>query len=199
MTHNIINRLSFLNRVILLSSTLFLTFGCGPKSFQGRLAPAPEWVFVDLSKWDRKEVTMGENISLYGRGQSVGETLITNRRAIAEREAVRHAKTRFIELYKDHLAAAHYAALHIKATSELPWEQIALTSERYFDAKNNTQHALVAISEERLMAAVQFEQSADPARLRLWEALSNDLQQFYRVLRSTKGKSNTSLSAPPSL
>lgn len=184
---------------LLLSMSLVLSCfpACGSKTFEGLLTPEPEWVFTDLSSWDRSERANGQQFYLFGRGASQGQLLITNRRAIAEREAVRHAKERFTESYREHLAAAHYAADYLQAISELPWEQIAITAERYFDAQQNTQHVLVLISQERLDLSIRFEQSADPSRAALWTAIADDLTKFYQS-RSQQGEPSQT-QAPSSL
>ena len=170
---------------------------CGSKSFEGLLAPVPEWVFTDLSKWDEREQVVSRQFHLHGRGSTQGQQLISNRRALAEREAVLHAKNRFLAVYKKYLAAAHYAPQHLNAVGELPWEQIAVTAERFFDAEKNTQYALVTITEERLNASIRFEQSADLQRSALWQAIAEDLNRFYRV--SAHSEDNTQVRAPGSL
>ena len=180
-----------------LSLTLTYSLSaCGPKAFEGLLAPAPEWVFMDLSKWDQREKMTTQLFALYGRGSAQGQPLIANRRALAEREAVLHAKSRFIEMYRQHLAAAHYAPDHLRAIGELPWEQVAVTTERFFDAEKNTQHVLVMISQDRLNSAIRFEKSADLNRGPLWDSIAQELNRFYQ--RSPRSPETQSLQAPNS-
>ena len=167
---------------LVLCLLLFTLSACGPKAFQGRLSPAPEWVFNSLQKWDSKHFAKTGELIIHGHGMSKEQNLISKRRALADADATQDVKKRFIELYTQSLAGNHNRQAFIKIINELSWEQIALNSERYFDVEKNQQHTLVSVSQARLLDALNFERSMDNQRTTNWNQVFQSIKSMYQGL-----------------
>ena len=178
-------RITQLSTLSLMLTCLILS-ACGAGQFPGRLPPAPEWSYTDLLKWDLRSLKTDGNLSIHGHGKSIQHILISKRRALADANAVQDVKDRFIKLYKDFLAGAHYRQQAIEIIKTLPWEQIALTDERYFDPKKNIQHALVSVQQDRLIDALKFERSMDQSNRINWDQLVSSIHNFYKSFESLK-------------
>lgn len=172
-----IRALQFLLGLFILSLA-----ACGPKAFQGRLSPAPEWVFSSLEQWDYKYFIKTGELSIHGHGTSKNQNLISKRRALADANATQDVKRRFIEAYTQSLAGAAHRQAFIKIVSELSWEQIALNSERYFDVEKNQQHTLVSVSQNRILDALNFERSMDNQRNTNWDQVFRSIKTMYQGL-----------------
>lgn len=176
---------SHLNILSLLSIALILS-ACGSGQFPGRLPPAPEWSYTNLLKWDQRSIKTDGVVSIHGHGQSTQHILISKRRALADASAVQDVKGRFIQLYSDFLGGAHYRKQFIKIVETLPWEQIALTHERYFDPEKNIQHSLVSVHPNRLIDALKFERSMDQQKQTDWDQMILSIRNFFKSIESIK-------------
>ena len=107
MRYPVLNTKNFTAPRLVLFLLLFNLAACGPKAFQGRLSPAPEWVFNSLQKWDQKYFVKTGELIIHGHGMSQGQSLISKRRALADADATQDVKRRFIELYTQSLAGDH--------------------------------------------------------------------------------------------
>ena len=180
------NRCSLHFLLLGLLISLYTLSACTSTQFQGRLPPSPEWVFTDLSKWDQRSLSTDGSLNIHGHGQSAQQTLISKRRALADADAVSNVKERYIELYRSFLAAAPNRTQLISIMNGLPWEQIVLTRERYFDAEKNRQHTLVSIQKNRLIDAIHFERSMDNSKETDWNQVIASIRNFYKSLESPK-------------
>lgn len=146
-------RLAIYPRFVLILM-LMMNNACGPAPYRGRLAPPPEWTYSDMSVW-QSPIDAYAGYVVYGRGQSAGHQLIAQRRALAETEAVNHAraqlKMRFMQITGQSQEQAE------EVISQLAWALIALPVERFFDPEKNTQHVLVQITRERFVKTIEFE------------------------------------------
>ena len=182
MRYPVLNTKNFTTPKLVLFLLLFNLLACGPKAFQGRLSPAPEWVFSSLQKWDSKYFVKTGEFIIHGHGMSKDQNLISKRRALADANATQDVKKRFIELYTQSLAGDHNRQAFIKIINELSWEQIALNSERYFDVEKNQQHTLVSVSHARLVDALNFERSMDNQRATNWDQVFQSIKNMYQGL-----------------
>ena len=177
-----------LNTIYLKTLQLFLSLlilslaACGPKAFQGRLTPAPEWAFSSLQQWDYKYFVKTGEFAIHGHGTSKNQNLISKRRALADANATQDVKQRFIEAYAQSLAGAAHRQAFIKIVSELSWEQIALNSERFFDAEKNQQHTLVSVSQSRVLDALNFERSMNNQGNINWDQVFRSIKTMYQGL-----------------
>jgi hypothetical protein len=180
------NRCSLHSLILGLLISLYTLSACTSTQFQGRLPPSPEWVFTDLSKWDQRSLSNDGSVSIHGHGQSAQQTLISKRRALADADAVSNVKARYIELYTSFLAATPNRTQLVTIMNNLPWEQIVLTHERYFDAEKNRQHTLVSIQKNRLIDAINFERSMDNSKETDWNQVIESIRNFYKSLEFSK-------------
>jgi hypothetical protein len=163
-------------------------YACGPKAFQGRISPAPEWVFTPLEQWDQQAYMQTGEFIIHGQGLSKGQNLISKRRALADANATQDVKKRFVALYTQSLAGAPYREAFIKLISELSWEQIALNNERYFDVEKNQQHTLVSVNETRVIDALNFERSMDQQGIIDWNQVFQSIKAMYQGLKGLKNR-----------
>ena len=159
--------------------------GCSSKGFTGKLTPAPEWVFTDLEVWAKKKIRFSQQYVFHGRGQSQNQRLIAQRRTLAEADAIKNAKTRFFTKYKTYIEQHPEAQDDIAVVKKLPWEQIAFTKERYFDAEKNIQHALVEITADRVFSVLSFEKSMDSTQSNHWDKTRYNVEQFFKTMETS--------------
>ena len=176
----------FLYLLFILSlAAVLCSIGCSSKGFTGKLTPAPEWVFTDLEVWHKKKNHFSQQYTFHGRGQSQNQTLIAQRRALAEADAIKQAKKRFLDKYKLYIQKHPEVQDDSAVIERLPWEQITFTKERFFDAEKNIQHALVEITAERIFSVLSFEKSMDTNQSSHWDKTRDNVKLFFKAMETS--------------
>ena len=160
---------------ILAIIVLTMMTACGPRAFQGKLDPLPEWTFADLDQW-QSPIDHQTGSVIYGRGEEQNETLIANRRARADSKAVEDARLRFSRRCLK--VAALSSLSDDRSLAIISWAELALPVERFFDPVKNVQHVLVQITRERF--AFYLQNKLKSARS------SEDRAKLELLLRSTE-------------
>lgn len=132
--------------------------------YPGRLPPKPLWLQVELKQFNPQAREV-----IYGRGSSVNQLRIDQRRAIAEANAVADLReqltARVVSLMKtgDQGRKPTPSERELKEVKGLlegyPWSQAATIEGRFFDAEANTQFAIASLSLEAFEKTLSFDPS----------------------------------------
>ena len=105
-----------------------------------KLPDPPQWV-----RSQKYQKSVQENRVIFARGQANNQTLISQRRALAEADAVKNARQSMIQ--------SHPQSKEL--INKLPWAELSQVESRFFDAPSNIQYTLIRISFKKCKQWVQ--------------------------------------------
>lgn len=164
VTHRGFDLLSSDQRFMMICLLLCVCSSACSNRYLGVLPPQPLWLQVDLQQFNAQEREV-----IYGRGHTVHQMRIDQRRLIAEANAVADVRDQLTQRVLLIMKSGNHDRKAVPSEQELqavknllkgyPWSQATTIEGRFFDAELNTQHAIASLSLSNFEKTLSFDPS----------------------------------------